>query len=79
MSDDVVFDDTIRVCEFYSDEELPIRVDYENHCIHLGGYLVDPVTEDGELVTYIVSPPSGPPLLMVNLDEFLENTLLSWE
>lgn len=79
MSDAAVFDDTIRICEFYADEELPLRVDYENHCIHLGGYLVDPVTEDGELVTFIVSPPSGPPLLMVNLDEFFDNLLLSWE
>ena len=79
MSDESVFEDTIRVCEFYADEELPLRVDYDNHCIHLGGYLVDPVTEDGELVTFIVSPPSGPPLLMVNLDEFFEGLLLSWE
>lgn len=76
MSDAAVFDDTIRICEFYNDEELPLRVDYENHCILLGGYLIDPVTEDGELVTFIVSPPSGPPLFMSNLDEFLDNLFL---
>lgn len=76
MSDEAVFDDTIRICEFYSDEDLQVWVDYENHCIRLGGYLVDPVTEDGELVTFMVSPPSGPPLFMMNLDEFLENLVL---
>lgn len=79
MRDEAVFNDTIRICEFYADEELPIRVDYESHCIHLGGYLIDPVTEDGELVSFIVLPPSGPPLLMVNLDEFLENMFLRME
>lgn len=79
MSDASVFDDTIRICEFYSDDTLPLRVDYENHFINLGGYLVDPVTEDGELMFFIVAPPSGPPLIMMNLDEFFENLLLSLE
>lgn len=79
MSDSAVFEDTIRICEFYSDDDLPLRVDYENHCIFLGGYLVDPVTENGELVSFIVAPPSGPPLLVSNLDEFFENLLLGWE
>lgn len=79
MSDDAVFNDTIRICEFYADESLPLIVDYENHCIHLGGYLVDPVTEDGELVSFIVSPLSGPPLIIMNLDEFLENLFLRME
>ena len=70
MSDDAVFDDTVKICEFYSVDGLPIEVDYDGHCIHLGGYTVDPLTEDGELVTYIVKPPTGYTQITLNLDEY---------
>ena len=40
------FDDMVKICEFYSGDDLPIKVDYENRFIDLGGYVVDPVMED---------------------------------
>lgn len=72
ISDDVVFDDTVKICEFYSGDDLPIEVDYDGHCIHIGGYTVDPLTEDGELVTYIVSPPIGYTQITLDLDEYFQ-------
>lgn len=72
MSDDVVFDDTVKICEFYSGDDLPIEVDYDGHCIHLGGYTIDPLMEDGELVTYIVSHPRGYTQITLDLDEYFQ-------
>lgn len=78
MNDDVVFDDTVKICEFYSGDDLPIEVDYDGHCIHLGGYTVDPLTEDGELVSYIVSPPLGCTQMTLDLDEYFQR-VFQWE
>ena len=78
MSDDVVFDDTVKICEFYSGVGLPIEVDFDGHCIYLGGYTVDPLTEDGELVTYIVKPPSGYTQMTLDLDEYFQR-VFRWE
>lgn len=78
MSDDVVFDDTVKICEFYSGDDLPIEVDYVGHCIHLGGYTIDPLTEDGELVTYIVTPPHGYTQITLDLDEYFQR-VFQWE
>ena len=78
MSDDLVFDDTVKTCEFYSGDDLPIEVDYDGHCIHLGGYTVDPLTEDGELVTYIVKPPAGYTQMTLDLDEYFQR-VFRWE
>lgn len=72
MGDDVVFDDTVKICEFYSGEDLPIEVDYDGHCIYLGGYTVDPLTENDELVTYIVKPPTGYTEMTLDLDEYFQ-------
>lgn len=72
MGDDVVFDDTVKICEFYSDDDFPIEVDYDDHCIHLGEYTVDSLTEDGELVYYIVKPPSGYTQITLDLDEYFQ-------
>lgn len=78
MSDDVVFDDTVKICEFYSGDDLPLWVDYDGHCIHLGGYTVDPLTEDGELINYIVTPPSGYTQITLDLDEYFQR-VFQWE
>lgn len=78
MGDDVVFDDTVKICEFYSGDDLPIEVDYDAHCIYLGEYTVDPLTEDGELVTYIVKPPTGYTQMTLDLDEYFQR-VLRWE
>lgn len=53
MSVDTEFDDTVKICEFYSGDDLPIEVDEENYYITLGDYIVDPVMKDGHLVTYL--------------------------
>ena len=78
MSDDVVFDDTVKICEFYSGDDLPIEVDYDGHCIYLGDYTIDPLTEGGELVTYIVKPPAGYTQITIDLDEYFQR-VLRWE
>lgn len=78
MSDDVVFDDTVKICEFYSGDDIPVEVDYGNHCISLGDYTVDPLTEGGELVGYIVNPPVGFTQIVLDLDEYFQR-VFSWE
>lgn len=78
MSDDVVFDDTVKICEFYSGDDLPIEVDYDGHCVHLGEYTVDTLTEDGELVTYIVKSPVGYTQMTSDLDEYFQR-VFRWE
>lgn len=78
MSDDVVFDDTVKICQFYSGDDLPIEVDYDGHLIYLGGYIVDPLTEDGELVTYIVKSHAGYTQMTFDLDEYFQR-VLRWE
>lgn len=54
MVDDF-FDDTVKLCEFYADESTPMRVDYENRCVHLAGFIVEPDAECG----YLVKDPMG--------------------
>lgn len=78
MSDDVVFDDTVKICEFYSGDGLPIDVDYDGHRIRLGEYTVVPLTEDGELVAYIVKPPTGYTQKTLDLDEYFQR-VFRWE
>lgn len=78
MTDDVVFDDAVKICEFYSGDDLPIEVDYDGHCIHLGGYTVDPLLEGGELVGYIVIPPNGYTEMAMDLDEYFQR-VFQWE
>lgn len=72
------FDDTVKICEFYSSDDLPINVDYDAHCIYLGDYTVDPLTEDGELVGYIVRPPTGYTQITLDLDEYFQR-VFRWE
>ena len=75
MSVSSVFDDTVRVCEFYSGDGLPIEVDYENYFVTLGDYVVDPVMEGGHLVTYLVEDPDGVTLFVSDLDTYFQERL----
>ena len=79
MSFTVEFDDMVKICEFYSGDDLPIEVDYENNFIYLGGYVVDPVMEGGHLVTFLVEDPDGVTLFVSDLDDYFQDRLSGWE
>lgn len=72
------FDDTVKICEFYSGDGLPITVDYENYYVFLGGYVVDPVMENGHLITYIVEDPGHSTHLVGDLDSYFQSVLPDW-
>ena len=72
------FDDTVKICEFYSGDGLPIEVDYENRLVNLGGYIVDPVMENGHLITYIVEDPEHSTHLVEDLDYYFQAVLPDW-
>lgn len=69
------FDDTVKICEFYSGDDLPIEVDYENYIVNLGGYVIDPVMENGHLITYIVEDPGHNAHLVGDLDSYFQSAL----
>lgn len=69
------FDDTVKICEFYSGDGLPIKVDYENFYVILGDYVVDPVIDDGHLITYIVEDPDHVSHLVWDLDFYFQSVL----
>lgn len=75
----VDFEDAIKICDFYSGEGFPVEVDYENYYISLGDYAVDPVMENGHIVTYIVADPEGGGHLVGDLDAFFQRVLPDWE
>lgn len=79
MSVDSEFDDAVKICQFYSEDDLPIEVDYENYFIDLGGYVVDPVMKDGHLVTYLVEDPDGVTIFVSDLDDYFQKRLPGWE
>lgn len=72
------FDDTVKICEFYSGDGLPISVDYENFIVNLGDYVVDPVMEYGHLITYIVEDPEHNTRLVGDLDSYFQSVLADW-
>lgn len=69
------FDDTVKICEFYSGDGLPVEVDYENCIVSLGGYVVDPVMENGHLIVYIVEDPGHNTHLVGDLDYYFQLVL----
>lgn len=73
------FDDLVKICEFYSGDDLPLEVDEENYYITLGDYIVDPVMNDGHLVTYLVEDPDGVTLFVSDLDAYFQERLPGWE
>lgn len=72
------FDDTVKICEFYSGDGLPINVDYENYLVTLGDYVIDPVMENGHLITYIVEDPGHNDHLVGDLDSYFQSVLPDW-
>ena len=72
------FDDTVKICEFYSGDGLPIKVDYENQLVKLGDYVVDPVMDNGHLITYIVEDPGHNTHLAGDLDSYFQSVLPDW-
>jgi len=72
------FDDTVKICEFYSGDGLPIEVDYENYYVILGDYVVDPVMENGHLIAYIVEDPQHNSHLVGDLDSYFQAVLPDW-
>lgn len=72
------FDDTVKICEFYSGDGLPVEVDYENCTVNLGGYAVDPVMENGYLIAYIVEDPEHGVHLVGDLDSYFQAALPDW-
>lgn len=78
MSDVAVFEDTIRICEFYSSSVDGVEVDLENYHIRMEGYDIDPVTRDGHLVRYLVEDPDGVALFVDDLDSYFQS-VLGWE
>ena len=79
MNDDIEFEDIVKICEFYSDEDMPIEVDEENYYITLGDYAVGPVVREGRFVSYIVEDPDGVCLFVSDLDEYFQEHLPGWE
>lgn len=72
------FDDTVKICEFYSGVGLPLEVDRENCFVFLGDYVVDPVMENGHLITYIVEDPEHNTHLVGDLVSFFQSVLPDW-
>lgn len=72
------FEDTVKICEFYSGDGLPVEVDYENFHVSLGDYEVDPVIEHGNLVTYLVEGPDRVSLFVNDLDDYFQSVLPDW-
>ena len=72
------FDDTVKICEFYSGVGLPVKVDRENYYVHLGDFVVDPVMEKGHLIAYIVEDPEHNTHLVWDLDCYFQSVLPDW-
>lgn len=72
------FDDTVKICESYSGDGLPLNVDYENYYVFLGDYVVDPVMENGHLITYIVKDPEHNTHLVGDLGSYFQRVLPGW-
>lgn len=78
MSVSSEFDDTVKICEFYSGDGLPLTVDFESHYIFLGNYVVDPAMDNGHLITYIVEDPWHNTHLVGDLDSYFQAVLPDW-
>lgn len=72
------FDDTIKICEFYSGDGLPIEVDYENRAVFLGDYVIEPLEKSGRITYYFVTDPDFIPHLVTDLDSYFQR-VLQWE
>lgn len=72
------FDDTVKICEFYSGDGLPIEVDYDNRAIFLGDYVIESLVKNGHITDYFVTDPDFVPHLVTDLDSYLQSVLHDW-
>lgn len=72
------FDDTVKICEFYSGEGLPIEVDYDNRVVFLGDYVIESLVKNGHITDYFVTDPGFNPHLVTDLDSYFQSVLPDW-
>lgn len=65
-------------CEFYSEVDCPLHVDFENLHVSIGDYGVDPVMENGLLVGYLVEEPDGVTQVVEDLDHYFQR-VFKWK
>lgn len=73
------FVDTVKICEFYSGDGLPIEVDYDNRAIFLGDYVIEPLVKNGHITDYFVTDPFFNPHLVDDLDAYFQRVLPGWD
>lgn len=72
MSVESVFEDIVRVCEFYADPGETFEVDSENYRVMLGGREISPLMENGQLITHLVIEPDGVSTWVDDLDSYFQ-------
>jgi len=72
MSVESDFENTIRICEFYSDPCESFEVDLENHFILMGAREINLVREDGKLAGWLVIEPDGFSHLVDDLHSYFQ-------
>lgn len=78
MSVESDFDDMVKTCEFYSGDDFPIEVDYDNRVVFLGGYVIEPLVKNGHITDYFVTVPVFKPHLVTDLDAYFQSVLPDW-
>lgn len=73
------FDDTVKICEFYSGDGLPIEVDCDNRTVFLGDYVIEPLVRNGHITDYFVTDPDFIQHLVTDLDCYFQRVLPGWE
>jgi hypothetical protein len=78
MSVESVFEDIVKICEFYADPCEVFEVDLENHIVFMGAREISPVMENGGLVTHLVEESDGVTHWVDDLDSYFQS-VLDWE
>lgn len=72
MSVESVFEETVKICEFYADLCESFEVDLENCIVFMGAREVSPLMENGRLVTHLVIEPDGVSHWVDDLDSYFQ-------
>lgn len=78
MSADSIFDDTVKICEFYADPCETFEVDSENLIVFMGDREISLVKGDGRQEAYLVIEPDGLSHLEDDLDSYFQR-IFEWE
>lgn len=78
MSVDSDFEDTVKICEFYSDPCETFEVDLENCIVFMGAREISIVRRNGGLDGYLVIEPDGFSHLEDDLDSYFQDAF-DWE